>query len=374
MRWRLRRKAPIPSERVRVFRSCPLITPKDAQSSLQMLAIARYGCALRLDRTPFERAARSRPKNSHPLSRQPKPHLSAPSFQLYFLAARSPGVPTFSHPPKKIDPPMTRLTFAARASVIAAATALLLPLAASAQNIAIVNGKAVPKARLELLLQQAQRAGQQVTPEMQGMAKDEVVKREMFAQEAEKRGIAGQADYKAQMELARQSILIRELFEDFKKKNPVTDAEAKAEYEKFKTQSTGIEFRASHILVEGEEEAKALIAQIKGGAKFEDLAKTKSKDPGSGANGGDLDFAKPESYVPEFGGAMAKLKKGEMTEAPIKTQFGWHIIRLDDTRDAQFPDFESIKPQIQQRLAQSKLQKFQDDMRKAAKTDYKFAQ
>ena len=276
--------------------------------------------------------------------------------------------------PHLIDPPMTRLTLAARASAVAIAVTLLLPLAATAQNIAIVNGKAVPKARLELLLQQAQRAGQQVTPEMQGMAKDEVVRREIFAQEAEKRGIAGQADYKAQMELARQSIVIRELFEDFKKKSPVTDAEAKAEYDKFKAQGTGTEFRASHILVEGEEEAKTLIAQIKGGAKFEDLAKTKSKDPGSGANGGDLDFAKPESYVPEFGGAMAKLKKGEMTEAPIKTQFGWHIIRLDDTREAQFPDFEAIKPQIQQRLAQSKLQKFQEDMRKAAKTDYKFAQ
>ena len=269
---------------------------------------------------------------------------------------------------------MIRKTFAARASALAAAAALLLPLAATAQNLAIVNGKAVPKARVDMLLQQAQRAGQQISPEMAGMAKDEVVKREIFAQEAEKRGIAAQPDYKAQMELARQSILIRELFEDFKKKSPVTDAEAKAEYDKFKAQSTGTEYRARHILVEGEEDAKALIAQIKGGAKFEDLAKAKSKDPGSGENGGDLDFAKPESYVPEFGAAMSKLKKGEMTDAPVKTQFGWHIIKLEDTRDAQFPDFESIKPQIQQRLAQAKLAKFQDDMRKSAKTDYKFAQ
>ena len=276
---------------------------------------------------------------------------------------------------------MIRKTVVARAPAIAPAIAsaialvvvLAVPLAAHAQNIAVVNGKAVPKARVDLLLQQAQRAGQQVTPEMQGLAKDEVVRREMFAQEAEKRGIAAQADYKAQMELARQSILIRELFEDFKKKSPVTDAEAKAEYEKFKAQSTGTEYRARHILVEGEEDAKALIAQIKGGAKFEDLAKAKSKDPGSGENGGDLDFAKPESYVPEFGAAMAKLKKGEMTETPVKTQFGWHIIRLDDTRAAQFPEFDAVKPQIQQRLAQAKLQKFQDDMMKASKTDYKFA-
>ena len=268
---------------------------------------------------------------------------------------------------------MIRLPFAARLSAVAVATALLLPLGAAAQNIAIVNGKAVPKARLELLLDQAKRSGQQVTPEMSGLAKDEVVRREIFAQEAEKRGISAQPDYKAQMELARQSILIRELFENFKNKNPVTDAEAKAEYDKFKAQATGTEYRARHILVEGEEDAKALIAQIKGGAKFEDLAKAKSKDPGSGENGGDLDFAKPESYVPEFGQAMSKLKKGEMTDAPVKTQFGWHIIRLDDVRAAQFPEFDAVKPQIQQRLAQVKLQKFQDDMRKGAKTDYKFA-
>ncbi len=267
---------------------------------------------------------------------------------------------------------MTRQIVVAPVSAAALAIALLCG-AAQAQNIAIVNGKAVPKARVDTLLTQAQRAGQQLTPEMQGMAKDEVVRREIFAQEAAKRGIAQQADYKAQMELARESILIRELFEDFKRKNPVTDAEAKAEYDKFKAQSTGTEYRARHILVEGEDDAKALIAQIKGGAKFEDLAKAKSKDPGSGENGGDLDFAKPENYVPEFSQAMTKLKKGEMTETPVKSQFGWHIIKLDDTREAQFPDFEGVKPQIQQRLAQGKLQRFQDELRKGAKTDYKFA-
>ena len=140
---------------------------------------------------------------------------------------------------------MIRMTFAARLSAVAVATALMLPLAATAQNIAIVNGKAVPKARVDLLLQQAQRAGQQVTPEMSGMAKDEVVRREIFAQAAEKRGIAANADYKAQMELARQSILIRELFEDFKKKNPVTDAEAAtAEAHADTLQALGLEVSA----------------------------------------------------------------------------------------------------------------------------------
>ncbi len=249
---------------------------------------------------------------------------------------------------------------------------LALPLAAYSQNLTTVNGKAVPKSRVDDLLKQAERAGQKVAPEMEAQASEQVVLREIFAQEAEKKGIAASSDYRVQMELARQSILIRELFEDFKKKNPVSDAEAKAEYDKFKAQAAGTEYRARHILVEKEDEAKALIKQIKGGASFEELAKKNSKDPGSGANGGDLDFAKADAYVPEFSQALAKLKKGEMTEVPVKTQFGWHIIKLEDSREAQFPSFEDVKPQIAQRLEQVKLQAYQDSLRKAAKTDYKF--
>jgi peptidyl-prolyl cis-trans isomerase C len=263
---------------------------------------------------------------------------------------------------------------ALRPLLVAAAVALLMPLGAQAQNIAIVNGKPVPKARVDTLIKQAERSGQQVSPEMQQQARDQVVLREIFVQEAERRGLAASADYRAQMELARQSILIRELFEDQRKKAPVTDADAKVEYDKFKAQAAGTEYRARHILVEKEDEAKALIAQIKGGAKFEDLAKKHSKDPGSGENGGDLDFAKPDAYVPEFGQAMAKLKKGEMTGAPVKSQFGWHIIRLDDTREAPFPAFAEVKDQIKQRIEQTRLQAFQEELRTKTKTDYKFSQ
>jgi peptidyl-prolyl cis-trans isomerase C len=261
-----------------------------------------------------------------------------------------------------------------KSPVLAVLAVALLPLAVMAQNIATVNGKTVPKARVDTLLQQAEKAGQKLTPEMQAQARDQVVIREIFAQEAEKRGIAASNDFRSQMELARQSIMIRELFDDYRKKNPVTDAEAKAEYEKFKAQASGTEYRARHILVEKEEEAKALIAQIKGGAKFEDLAKTASKDPGSGANGGDLDFAKPESYVPEFGGALTKLKKGEMTETPVKSQFGYHIIRLEDTREASFPAYDEVQGQLKQRMEQVKLQRYQEELRTKAKTDYKFSQ
>ena len=270
---------------------------------------------------------------------------------------------------------MKKLSFAAQASLLAVSVAMLSPLVAYAQNVTLVNGKPVPKARVEALLQQAtkQGAGQPRTPELEAQVRDEVVLREMFMQEAEKQGLARSADYKAQMELARQSILIRELFNDYTKKNPVTDAEVKAEYDKFKAQSAGTEFHARHILVDKEDDAKALIAQIKGGAKFDELAKKNSKDPGSGEKGGDLDWANPNSYVPEFAQALSALKKGEMTETPVKTQFGYHIILLEDTREAQFPGLEEVTPQIKQRLGQQRLTKFRDDIKSKSKTDYKFS-
>ncbi|MFO1287820.1 MAG: peptidylprolyl isomerase [Rubrivivax sp.] len=259
-----------------------------------------------------------------------------------------------------------------RLAVIAAAAAAFLPLAASAQNVAIVNGKPVPKARVDALVKQAQRAGQQVGPEVMQQARDQVVLREIFAQEASRLGLAASADYRDAIEIARQSILIRELFDDFRKKNPVSDDDALLEYNKFKAQASGTEYRARHILVEKEEEAVALIKQIKAGAKFDELAKKHSKDTGSGEKGGELDFAKPDSYVPEFAKALTALKTGEMTEAPVKSQFGFHIIKLEETREAPFPAFEDVKGQIKQRLEQVKVQRYQEELRSKAKTDYKF--
>ena len=252
--------------------------------------------------------------------------------------------------------------------------ALLAPLPSLAQNVAIVNGKAVPKARYEALLQQVVKQGQPKTPELEAQVRDEVVLREMFVQEAEKSGLTATAEYKMQMEFARQTILIRELFAQFQEAHPVTDAEIQAEYDKFKAQSNPVEYRASHILVETDDQAKALIAQIKAGGSFEELAKKQSKDSGSGANGGDLGFANPVAYVPEFSQAMVKLKKGEMTDTPVKSQFGYHIILLVETRESTPPSLEELKPQIQQRIAQMKMTKFRDDIRAKTKTDYKFAE
>ena len=252
-------------------------------------------------------------------------------------------------------------------SKLALSLVAALSLSAMAQNLAVVNGKPVPSSRVEALKQQVERSGRPVTPEILAQIKEELIAREIFVQEARKRGLEASDDYKTQLELARQSLLIRELFANFQQKNPVTDAEIKAEYDKFVAANGGKEYRARHILVEKEDEAKALIADLKKGGKFEDLAKKASKDPGSGANGGDLDWASAASYVPEFSNAMVKLEKGQMTDVPVKSQFGFHIIRVDDVREAQLPKLDEVKPQITQQLTQTKLGKFQEDLRAKAK-------
>jgi len=259
-------------------------------------------------------------------------------------------------------------------SSIALIGALVLPLAVMAQNVATVNGKPVPQSRVDALIKTATHGQQQdVPPELKAQAKDQVVMREIFAQEAEKQGIPNTADYKNQLDLVRQTVLINTLFQNFIKTHPVSDTDAKAEYDKIKAEQSGLEYHARHILVDSEDEAKKLIAQIKAGSKFEDVAKKSSKDTGSAENGGDLDWAKPTAYVPEFSAALQALKKGQMTDAPVKTQFGYHIIRLEDTRAAQFPNFEEVKDKIKQQMEQVKLQEYQEKLRKAAKTDYKFA-
>ena len=227
----------------------------------------------------------------------------------------------------------------------------------------------MPKARAEALAQQVARSGRPVTPELEGQIKDEVIAREIFMQEAQKLGLDATEDFKTQLELARQTILIRELFADFQKKNPVTDEEIKAEYDKFAAANGGKEYKARHILVEKESEAKDIIARLKKGAKFEDIAKKQSKDPGSGAKGGDLDWANPGSYVKEFTEALVKLNKGQTTDTPVQSQFGWHVIRLDDVRQAQLPKLDEVKPQIAQQLQQQRLAKFQEDLRAKAKVE-----
>jgi peptidyl-prolyl cis-trans isomerase C len=251
----------------------------------------------------------------------------------------------------------------ARLLVLLLATAVA---PAMAQNLAVVNGKPVPSSRADAMIKQMAAQGQQDSPQLRAMVKEELVNREILMQEADKLGLSSSAEVKNQMEMARQSIVIRALVADYVKKKPVSEADMKAEYDKFKAQAGDKEYHARHILVEKEDDAKAIIAKLKSGAKFEDLAK-QSKDTGSAANGGDLDWAPPSAFVKPFSDAMTSLQKGQITETPVQTQFGYHVIKLEDSRPAKVPSFEEVKPQIAESLQQQKLQAYQQELKKKAK-------
>jgi len=239
-------------------------------------------------------------------------------------------------------------------------------LPAMAQNLAVVNGKPIPSVRADVMVKQLASQGQPDNPQLREMIKEELINREILVQEADKRGLSNTPEVKNQVEIARQSIAIRALVQDYLKKNPVSDAEIQKEYDKFKAQAGDKEYHARHILVDKEDEAKAIITKLKGGAKFEELAK-QSKDPGSAGNGGDLDWASPGSFVKPFSDAMVALQKGQITETPVKTQYGYHVIKLEDVRQAKVPALDEVKPQVVESLQQQKLQAFQEDLRKKAK-------
>ena len=240
--------------------------------------------------------------------------------------------------------------------------------AAFAQNAAIVNGKAIPSARVDEFVAALTQQGRPDTPELRTAVRDELIAREIFVQEAEKKGLPRSAEVQRQLDSTRQDILIRAVIRDHLKTNPVTDAEIRAEYEKV-TKGSGAgdkEYRARHILVESEAEAKAIIEQLKKGGKFEELAQ-KSKDPGSAQNGGDLDWNGPDTFVKPFSEAMVRLEKGKYTETPVKSDFGWHVIRLDDVRDVKPPPLEQVGPQIKQELERRRIQKLQTDLKAKAR-------
>jgi len=240
--------------------------------------------------------------------------------------------------------------------------------AAHAQNAAIVNGKAIPSARVDEFVAALTQQGRPDTPELRTAVRDELIAREIFVQEAERKGLTRSTEVARQLEQTRQDILIRAVIREHLKNNPITDAELKAEYERLTKGAGGgdKEYRARHILVETEAEAKSIVEQLKKGAKFEELAK-KSKDPGSAANGGDLDWNGPDTFVKPFAEAMVKLEKGQLTEIPVKTDFGWHVIRLDDVREPAPPPLEQVAPQLKQEMERRRIQTLQNDLKAKAR-------
>jgi len=244
---------------------------------------------------------------------------------------------------------------------------LVVAVPAFAQNVAVVNGKAIPTSRVEAVVKQVVAQGQQPdSPQLRDLIKKDLIGREVMMQEAEKQGFGKDAAVKAQIDNARQAIIINAMIADYIKKNPIADADIKAEYDRFTKQAGDKEYHVRHILLATEAEANDVIAKLKGGAKFEDLAKT-SKDTGSAANGGDLDWASPSSFPPAFSAAFVALQKGGVTEKPVQTPNGFHVIKVDDIRPAKLPTLEEVKPQISEALAQKKLQAYQEELVKKAK-------
>ena len=259
---------------------------------------------------------------------------------------------------------MQRNRLMQRSAVLA--TLLLASTFALAQNVAVVNNKPIPKAREDAWVKELTKQGQADSPELRKQVKDRLIQNEILLQEAQRRGVAERAEVKFMLDVQRQNTLIQALLRERSRRSPITDAQIKAAYDAQKAKVGSKEYRARHILVEKEDEAKAITEQLKKGARFEDLAKG-SKDTGSAKNGGDLDWAAPDSYVKPFSEALIKLNKGQVTEVPVQTQFGWHVIRLDDVRDTQFPPLEQVTPQIREGLQQQRVQAYVETLRKSAK-------
>ncbi len=254
----------------------------------------------------------------------------------------------------------TRLAAALLAGAIISAPAL------ADKAFATVNGQAIPQSIYDAFVAEQKAQGAQESAELRNAVKEELIRRQLLAQEAKKQGLDKDSKVMGQVELAKQAVLIRAFLADYVQKHPVSEAQLKAEFEAIKAKLGSTEFKSRHILVEKEDEAKALIAKLDKGEKFADLAK-QSKDPGSKDKGGDLGWSAPGSYVPPFAEALTQLKKGEYTKTPVKTDFGYHVILLDDSRPLATPPYDQVKPQLQQRANQMLVENLVKELRAKAK-------
>lgn len=249
--------------------------------------------------------------------------------------------------------------------VIALSTGLLCHTALAADPVAVVNGSEIPAERAQVMLDEQRAQGAEDNTQLRDAVREELIRREVLSQAAEAQGLDERTDVRSQMELARQAILIRAYLQDYARKNPVTDAQLQKEYENIKSRMGGKEYKPRHILVETENEAKAVIARLQAGEDFAEVAKV-SQDPGSSDKGGELGWSNPGMYVEPFGAALRDLEKGEYTRSPVKSDFGFHVIQLDDVRDIQPPSFEEVKPQLEKRMQQSTVESHMLDLRSKA--------
>ncbi len=239
----------------------------------------------------------------------------------------------------------------------------------AASGKVVVNGVTIPQSRIDAMNRELTAQCQPDNDERKHAVREELVNREVLAQAAAKRGLDKNPDIAAQMEMARQAVLVRALFEAEVKANPITDAQLQQQYEQFKVSMGTNEYKVKHILVDKEDDAKRIISELSRGGDFAKLAKDKSKDPGSKDNGGDLDWGPSARYVKPFADAVTSQPKGKISAAPVKSDFGYHIIRVDDVRALKVPEFAEMKDQFRQRAQQQQIQKMVMDLRSKAKVE-----
>jgi peptidyl-prolyl cis-trans isomerase C len=240
------------------------------------------------------------------------------------------------------------------------------PKATQAKADAPAKGKDLfPQSYFDVVLKQRTSQGQPDSPELRASIRDELNTRELLVREAKKQGLDKAPGMKAEMDLTAQTVLVRTYMSDYLKAHQVSDAALHAEYDKIKSQMGEKEYKVRHILVDKEDDAKAIIVALQKGEKFETLA-DRSKDTGSKTKGGDLDWNSPANFVKPFSDAMIALPKGKFTTVPVQTQFGWHVILVEDIRDAKIPSFDEVKPQLVQRMQGVVVEQYLRDLRAKA--------
>jgi peptidyl-prolyl cis-trans isomerase C len=252
-------------------------------------------------------------------------------------------------------------------ATIFAVSTLAFTASSFAADPATVNGKPIKQSWVDYIMKDAQSRGQKGEG-LKNAVINELVGSELAYQEAVKQGIDKNQDLIIAEEIGHKKLIVNAFLADFMKKNPVTDADKKAAYEQYKKELGDKEYNARHILVKTEAEANDIAAAVKKGGDFAKLAKEKSLDPGSKEKGGDLGWFSPAGMVKPFSDAVTSLKKGEVS-APVQTQFGWHIIKLSDSRATQVPSYDKVKDGLERTLQQRKLEKMMLGLKEKAKIE-----
>jgi peptidyl-prolyl cis-trans isomerase C len=254
------------------------------------------------------------------------------------------------------------------ATVLAQAAAKDAPKkTAKAGPIAIVNGVAIPASRAEVLLRERELRGAADNPAMREAVREDLINRELIAQEAARTGYAKKPALQAELALVRQTVIVQHYVSDWLREHPVSEAKIQKMYDEAKAKAGGKEYKVRHILLDTEDEAKNVIAALDKGARFEELAK-KSKDAGTRDRGGELDWMSPGGNLDKaFSEAMVKLDKGKYTEKPVHTRYGYHVIQVEDVRPLKFPPLEDVRARIEQQLKQQQIRELVQGLRAKAK-------